>query len=188
MLPHSRARLHQGGRAAASARRAWRRPCLRARCRRAAGEGAGQGHGNSVSRQSPGSSLPSVPAQALGQLARQRLPGTPPAPTLGRFPLLGRGPLKDIPHARCLLLEELGVLRALLAPGRVERGGVLVYQVRVLRPSRAPEVLDLGAGGRAAEQPLGGPRGPCPGTRHLLPCRPPRAPTCMTLGRMVLLK
>lgn len=38
----------RAGSSSLPARRAWRRPCLRARCPRADGEGAGQGHGNSV--------------------------------------------------------------------------------------------------------------------------------------------
>lgn len=59
------------------------------------------------------------------------------------LPFLGRGPLKDIPDPSRLLLEELGILCTLLAPGGVKRGGILVYQVCVLSPSGTPKVLNL---------------------------------------------
>lgn len=59
------------------------------------------------------------------------------------LPLLHGGPVKHVPHACCLLLEELGVLSALLSPGRVERRGVLVHQVGVLCASRPTKVFHL---------------------------------------------
>lgn len=59
------------------------------------------------------------------------------------LPLLHGGPVEDVPHACCLLLEELAVLSAVLGPGRVKRCGVLVHQVSVLGASRTAKVFDL---------------------------------------------
>lgn len=61
----------------------------------------------------------------------------------GHLPLLCRGPLKYIAHTSCLLLEELGILRTLLAPSRVEGSCILINQVGVLSASRAPKVFNL---------------------------------------------
>lgn len=68
--------------------------------------------------------------------------GLSPSPILS-LPLLDCGPVKHVPHACRLLLEELAVLSALLGPGRVERRGVLVHQVGVLGATRPPKVFDL---------------------------------------------
>lgn len=113
--------------------------------------------------------VPSGPAQALAagrapSCQRQPHQALLPMP-LGRFSFLGRGSLKDVPHPRCLLLKELGVLRALLAPGRVKGRGVLVHQVCVLCPPRAPKVLDLGSRRTCEQLFRGGCRtccSPCP--------------------------
>lgn len=59
------------------------------------------------------------------------------------LPLLHGGPVEHVPHACCLLLEELAVLSAVLGPGRVKRCGVLVHQVGVLGASRTAKVFDL---------------------------------------------
>lgn len=60
------------------------------------------------------------------------------------FPLLGCGTVKHVPHACCLLLEELAVLSALLGPGRVERCCVLVHEVGVFGATGTAKVFDLG--------------------------------------------
>lgn len=64
------------------------------------------------------------------------------------LPLLHCGPVKHVPHACCLLLEELAVLCALLGPGRVKRCGVLVHQVGVFGASRPTKVFDLVRGNK----------------------------------------
>lgn len=64
------------------------------------------------------------------------------------LPLLHRGPVKHVPHACCLLLEELAVLCALLGPGGVKRCGVLVHQVGVFGASGPTKVLDLVEGNK----------------------------------------
>lgn len=65
------------------------------------------------------------------------------AEDVSSLPLVCTGPVEHIPHACCLLLKELGVLSGLLSPGRVERRGVLVHQVGVLGTSRPTKVFDL---------------------------------------------
>lgn len=92
-----------------------------------------------------------VPQHKVQDLCRSRLwtvsksavrTGLSPSPILS-LPLLDCGPVKHVPHACRLLLEELAVLSALLGPGRVERRGVLVHQVGVLGATRPPKVFDL---------------------------------------------
>lgn len=93
------------------------------------------------------------------------------------FPLLHCWSFKHIPHSSCLLLEELAVLCTLLSPSRIKWCGVLIHKMCVLSASWTTEILDLkliisiintqiklNVKMTAVEQ------------------------TCMTLGRMVLLK
>lgn len=57
---------------------------------------------------------------------------TATVPSRRGLALLDGRPIENVTHAGCLLLVELGVLRVVLGPGRVEGRGVLVHQVSVL--------------------------------------------------------
>lgn len=97
------------------------------------------------------------------------------------LPLLHGGPVEHVPHARRLLLEELAVLGALLGPGGVERRGVLVHQVGVLGASRPTKVFDLR---REKVNQMQNKT-----FQNLFMFNKKRWQlTCMTLGKMVLLK
>lgn len=113
------------------------------------------------------------------------------------LPLLYCGPIKHISHACCLLLKELAVLGALLGPSRVKWCGVLVHQVSVLGTPRPTKVFDLMTDGEGVKV-----RGD-DGTWNnriveydlefkvmVKACASGAVTrlTCMTLGKMVLLK
>lgn len=109
---------------------------------------------------------------------------------LGSFPLLGRRSLKYIPYPCCLLFKELCILCTLLAPGWVKGGSVLVHKVGVFGATRTSKVLDLKEEwiSYITQHTTPQPQFSILCFVFSSPCVIKDSHTCMTLGRMVLLK